>query len=432
MMTARYLALTLSLVRFSGSDARPPALTLDKHVDYVAWWKTQFAPPVGERNALELYTPPAVADNGDGAMPLLKDAALKEYDRWTPRPWRAEEFPELNAYIERVGPYLDALERAAAVKHFWDPVPEDVSTLADIKMPHLGPMYSGSRVILARAWRASPPDPKAIIDAARVCLRLADHAEQSPWFVSAYVGLAIRNKTYDSILAALEQHIITGDNILRAYEVLREYDPGPLNWNRLLMAKWAVCLDTIQSVCVDGRVQMDRWKQSGDTHSFDPREAIKFVDERYKAFIEITDEPIKWKTVAALFRLNDSTEKSRVANDFTRVVIDYLETRTLTEALRTETRRYGTMIALALYAHHEKHGEWPKRLRDTDKDVGLKDYRRYGKEPFTGKLFKYRLVDGKPLLYSVAWNLKDDGGLGSLQADKGTGAEDIVIIPFRR
>jgi hypothetical protein len=66
----------------------------------------------------------------------------------------------------------------------------------------------------------------------------------------------------------------------------------------------------------------------------------------------------------------------------------------------------GALIALAAEQHRRKHGQWPAALGELVPDA-------LGKVPLdqsTGEPLHYRLLDGRPLVYSVGSDRDDDGG----------------------
>lgn len=429
MLTSQCVSLMVALSLAGAPVERPPELTFDKHVDYIGWWRSKFASGSGE-NAYELYKPMFPNAKFEGGFPAMEGAVREEYDRWDMHVWKPSDFPALDAYLRNSESYLNGVEKATKVKAYWEPLPDSLNTLYETPLPGLAAFRDASRAIMVRGWRGQDRQGEAVVDASRAMLRIADHAEQQPWTISGLVGAAIRSLTFSNIVAALDRGVITGDQIKSAYDTLREFDPGPVNWNRAVKCEWAICLDMLQSVCNEGEVQLDRWKAiEGAAAGFDPVAARGLVEQHFTAMLEIVANPINATTATRMKAYGETIKEKMRANDFNRIMCANLE-RAYDSTLRAESHRRGTMIALALYAHHAKHGEWPKRLKDLDKNLGLKDYRDYGKDPYSGKLFKYKLVDGKPLLYSIGADGKDDGG----RHDKKWGEKDggdFVFIPYQ-
>lgn len=69
-------------------------------------------------------------------------------------------------------------------------------------------------------------------------------------------------------------------------------------------------------------------------------------------------------------------------------------------------KRDAALTAVALACHYKQHGCWPERLEQLAGDL----LPSLPVDRFTGQTLSYRLVDGKPLLYSVALDGNDDQG----------------------
>jgi len=63
-------------------------------------------------------------------------------------------------------------------------------------------------------------------------------------------------------------------------------------------------------------------------------------------------------------------------------------------------------ILVALHRHHRRHGAFPASLDRLDADFVHSSF----VDPYTGQPFKYKLIDGKPLVYSLGPDRDDDGG----------------------
>ena len=69
-------------------------------------------------------------------------------------------------------------------------------------------------------------------------------------------------------------------------------------------------------------------------------------------------------------------------------------------------RRDATLVALALELYHRRHGSWPDKLSALVPDL----LPAVPPDRFTGGPLLYRIVNGRPLLYSAGPDRKDDGG----------------------
>jgi hypothetical protein len=70
--------------------------------------------------------------------------------------------------------------------------------------------------------------------------------------------------------------------------------------------------------------------------------------------------------------------------------------------------RDATLVALALTLFHRRHGAWPERLEQLVPDL----LPTVPPDRFTGQPLRYRVVEGRPVLYSVGPDIEDQGGQG--------------------
>ncbi|MFG0244693.1 MAG: hypothetical protein ACF8MF_01405 [Phycisphaerales bacterium JB052] len=67
----------------------------------------------------------------------------------------------------------------------------------------------------------------------------------------------------------------------------------------------------------------------------------------------------------------------------------------------------GTRLAIAAYSHRLRHGAFPDSIDTFDKDlIGFNPI-----DAFTGEALRYRVVDDRPLIYSLGDDRTDDNGL---------------------
>lgn len=89
-------------------------------------------------------------------------------------------------------------------------------------------------------------------------------------------------------------------------------------------------------------------------------------------------------------------------------------------AERVTLHRDATLAVIALALHHRLHKTWPENLAQLTPQL----LPAVPLDRFDGKPLKYKLVDGKPLLYSVGLNRTDDNGSPPSGPAKGDEAPD--------
>jgi len=77
------------------------------------------------------------------------------------------------------------------------------------------------------------------------------------------------------------------------------------------------------------------------------------------------------------------------------------------EAERTTQRRDAALVAIALELYRRRAGDWPERLDQLVPDL----LPSVPPDRFDGRPLRYRLADGRPVVYSVGCDRVDDGGM---------------------
>ncbi|MFH0794054.1 MAG: hypothetical protein V2A74_08490 [bacterium] len=82
-----------------------------------------------------------------------------------------------------------------------------------------------------------------------------------------------------------------------------------------------------------------------------------------------------------------------------------------------------TLLDAAIRRYHVQNGRWPDSLNQLALKTAPVD-------PFTGASFVYRLEDGKPVLYSLGPDMKDDNGKKQYDSDKGIKGKGDIVVEF--
>jgi hypothetical protein len=86
-----------------------------------------------------------------------------------------------------------------------------------------------------------------------------------------------------------------------------------------------------------------------------------------------------------------------------------------TSAERYLGHRDGTLVAISLEIYHRRHGRYPATLAELTPGV----LPQIPADRITGDPVKYRLIVGKPVVYSVGADHIDDGGGAAISWRKG-------------
>lgn len=427
---------------------RPPKLDFDKGTDYIAWFNEHVR--AGKtQNALSRYGDLALeggdGGNAKGPVPKLEGAAEEQFDEFGFKRWEATDYPALAAYVKQCSPYLDIMSQAVRIEHFWWPIPPETSRISAIKLPLLGRSRHICRALVAQSWIKRPNQANALLQANRIVLRHADHMQQSGIVIGSLFGLANRALVYESTLSAMREQVLRGDGILEAFRLLQRHDPAMPDWHSLVLSEWASVLDLVQYVCPGGRHDMKRWdsyfRPSDPNEKYEPLspglkehfqsfnapQLLEVVETHFGKLVRIVEGPPRLEKARSMRQLHQRVRKDHEMNPAIVFIADL--SRAYELSVRTESYRRGTMLALAINVHHEKHGRWPESLRAIDEKLNLKGVSTFRVDPYTGKSFRYRIENGGPLLYTIGADGVDNGG----QHDPKFGEKqpgDFVFWPY--
>lgn len=460
-LTSMIAVLLTSACLPADTPDHPPPLTFDKHVDYIAWYN-DFVSKGKTENAYELYKGLDPDEDHKGGIPKLEGVVEEQFNKTKERVWSPDDHPELAAYLRECAPYLDIFRRASKRRDYWLPaLPDTELLLVDVMMPNLSNNRAASRVILKRSWMKQNDQSKVMIDACHLVLRNADHMQQSSGLVHSLTGLAEQCLVYQTIRAALTENVIAGENISITYKTILPYGSDSANLSRVIVAEWGATLDAVQYVYERASEQVrvrypdftpphklndsqqkvvrillrtflsnriDKVNDIGGFDILDPQGTARLINMYFKGNMEMLPGPLSLKTATKLARFDASerfvsTRKGILAIGLAKYYL---------LSLRGETARRGTLLTLALHSYHAKYDKWPKSLEEVDRKLRLQNFKNIRKDPHTGEDFIYKLRDGKPLLYSVAFDGKDDTGHHDRKWGESEGGGDYVFWPYQQ
>ncbi len=428
-----------------GQAERPPKLDFKEKIDYAAWINAQMTSS-GSQTVKTLYRDllPTPDGNGgfQGGIPEMGERANGQYSDLH-NVWSESEFPELASYIQKNRKHLDAVLRAATEGKCWDPIPLDEDFVSTGLTPFAQASRSAYRALIARAWMKQPNQAKAINETHIKLLGLANQLHQSGLAISALVGLSIRSGVSKSVLRALDMSLIDESNVAQSYDDLFKANPGSPQWDALVTTEWAAVLSFVQHACPKGEPDPERlekaWAATGKGRpptpeelevisAADPLNAPDLLDGYYQELRSKGLGSLRWGKAA---QIKEITQEFRENTGVNIVIWLYFSdlTRTYELLVRTESEYRGTMLALAIHAHHAKHGEWPADLGKIDPKLGLKNLKAYRIDPMTGKRFIYHVKHGKPWLYSAGADGDDDGGAHHPKFGEHGAGGDYVFWP---
>lgn len=420
---------------------RPPPLTFDKHVDYIAWYN-DFAAAGKKDNAYDSYQALTTGENGRPGIANPEGPAAEQLNKATHQAWMADDYKELAAYLKDCAPYLENYRKAVKHHDYWQPAPPETKKLYDLAFPTITASRASARAVIAQALMKQDGQPKLITEACRVVLRNADHMQQWGILIGSLVCAAERSQVCRLVCAALADGAVDGQDAAKLYATIHRYDPGPPDMARWLVFEWAAMLDVLQSLCPKGELDAGAWKEirqgiekadpaadKSASKPFDPKEAAQLIDAFFAAERDIVAGPPSLATARKLEAFEKEQRPKVNKNSFIAIFAPTYA-RAYHLHLRSEAEHRATLLILALHAHHAKHGKWPESLAKIDKKLGLKGLKEARQDPFSGNDFIYKIKDGQPFLYTVATDGDDDGGRHDTKW--GETDSDYVFWPFQR
>ncbi|UCC31447.1 MAG: hypothetical protein JSU86_04055 [Phycisphaerales bacterium] len=410
---------------------RPPKPNFTEPVDYLAWYSARnFDPdwPDGEQIYGEIL---AAAE--DGTFPMPDGALKKQLSAAAKASWLADDKPELGRYLESLGPHLQSFAKAAEV--------DDVRWLYDAefkswwfdKWPLSEPTRILTKGTLAEAWMtgdSSPPRAGALLRAWRITFCDARHVEYRGGVIPFLLNVAARATIYESIVNALDETVLKGDDIKKTFDCMIKHDrPGDLA--EAYRFDWMGVLAMLQELYSGGRFSDAAAKRLGQAEYLPPggvslprpEKTAKRVDEWFLPFVRLAEKPWAIDAVKEAKALDGREKKIFRHNPILSLYLAPLS-RTYELGLRCEGMRRGTILTLVIHVFREEHGRWPDTLDACGSDI--KDVRV---DPFSGEDFVYELRDGTPWLYSVGCDGKDDGGKHDPRWARRKPGHDYVFWP---
>lgn len=288
-------------------------------------------------------------------------------------------------------------------------------------LPTLKAHGNAVKGLIAEGYRAwANGDQTRLPEHCIVVLRSAHHLDNSPTLVGRLVGISCAAKAYRALRQALQ---LSDDPAALAEQILPELDRADpalppfaeacgferlMSWDlcqRLFVpakrGTWILHPPAVKGVAQMGlpgvsRNNLKRMAEIG----FD--ETLREIDTYFEALERWSDTPYHLAAERA-DRLDRMVAESE--NPFIRTFLASLtRPRTLHEKLTADRR--ATHLITHLLAYRAEHDRFPRKFSQLD----LPDLDKLRIDPFRGRDFVYRRKGETFTLYSVAENLKDDGG----------------------
>ncbi len=334
------------------------------------------------------------------------------------------------------------LPETSESKNFRDPD----RTFYDVTLPYLGKMRQMARLLCAEARLASlEGDGQRVYDNIIALFGLAGHCREHRLLINELVALSIQHLTITELSPLCDQQpdLFSNEHLRNLAHVIASQD---LSMDAALRGEEMGLLDMVQRVYTDdghgdGRLTPEGLKMLsrafGSTHraeielavDSDLRQALgpatMLAMAGRKDMIDVHRRLMD--TVRAKVRkpLWDQTQPELIDPPLeswplwkqTRYVMIYRLLPAMGAAARSIENhrgfRDGVQIGIALELYRRAHGDWPGSL--TELTPGYLP--QLPVDRLTGKPLTYRMIDGRPVVYSIGIDGDDDGGRPPVDKD---------------
>ncbi len=390
----------------------------------------------GKPITLEELTPAPVPDEENAALIYKKAFAMivkgtKEEEKLHNLKWSEKEIPAVRRLLEKNEDTLNLLREAAQLEkcHF----PLDYTKGFEMLLPHLRYFRTCARLLAADALiKSMDGKTDEALSSCQVGLGMGKALQDSPLAIS----LLVRNATDSIILTALEEIFSKSGGASKGmcYAVLSELDiseEGCLSFARTFEVERCLGISTFR------RMQNDPSyleKVSGASEEEFKKAGLKGIneylarygEEDFLAYLRLMKKNISlWQV--PYYESRESWQELLSGENaippqaiLTNMLMPALFRIAVVNAHHDALVR-ANYLALALKIYKTGRGAYPESLQDLVPGI----IGKLPSDPFTGRDYIYKREGEGFAVYSVADNLKDDGGNWG-KPNRYTGDFDIV------
>ncbi len=410
------------------ADPKPPSPNPANPVDYIKWINETMGGDL-EDNAYDTY---------QQACDLI--TPLPENEAWDPalrEPWSGNQV--ISDWLKANRKGLKTFAKAAKKRECFFPLGKPKPTgdarmdgaIVNVLIPNLPKLRNAAKGLIAEGfynWQKGRH--RTLPKNAILVIRSGHHLDTAPTTIGRFVGIAQRALGYHALTKALSladnpDKLATGIS-----RKLAKADPEPQPFSQIVDLERLFLWDICQRFFVPARGR-DAWKihrpsqfdfNRRDVHTVKRigyHETLRELNAYYDALDKWASSPY-YRVKEQVEQLGSMVEKSK--NPFVRKMAAHLtKVRLLGE--RSTAYRRATHLLVHIFVHHGKTGSFPESLSE----LGAPDLAKLRIDPFSGSDFVYKRNPSGFTLYSVADNLKDDGGKHNQRWEK----DDYVFWPVQ-
>ena len=419
------------------SYPQPPKPRLNNPIDYVAWLNKTYGGSI-KVNAADKYK--AAFDAYVAPSP---ETLSKKWARGLDR--SDEGGPNTAAgWVLANKRSLRLFREATEIRDCYFPrTPTESRLLGDVLQPYLSCFRVMSTLLYTKArGQFDSGNVDGAIDDLILILQSARHLYAQPSMLEYLTSHASLRLAYRAMIDWLTSgdRPLDYDSTLRRF--IHEEMPLAVPRRQIVMDK-AVCWDMLQKMSiVDGQETGLKTQDDLDIAVAELERLVKpyygLYTEEYTKARKLSEELEKLDGGFTSETTKDGTKSTDTTGKF--LILSKIEDHEpgmsafLTSGLwkiavlhrKLMVERNAAYTLLAINAYKAKHGHWPKSLAVAMPGA----FAAYRTDPFSGKDLVYRLDEGKPVLYSVGLDGKDDGGKRTPKSWSETG--DEVFLPGPR
>lgn len=418
----------------SGSEAseveKPPAPNFDTPVDYVEWYRKRTYPkewPAGE----QVYAGLLAAAQGN-AIPA-PDKKLKNHLASVAlgRP-SANNISAVRDYLGLVESHLNMLEAGSQERRVqW--FTEFDQALLTWEDPLAKASRSLGTTLLARARLMAEPDggtAAPLLKAWETGLRHADHLH-ARGSTSGLTSLIYRSYVYKSIRKALEQGLLKESDLSMALHILQEYD-AENGMGDLVLFEWISLLDLLQRLFPQGRFSPAAAKKLGQDQYISgpflpsPAKTAQRIERYFLPMMEGCSDTWSRDMLRKLDKLENRKQRIAKGNIILSLYLPSSLSLICKLGLCLESERRATILAVAMHLYHHQHGRWPAVPGDCE----LENIEKVQIDPVAEKPYGYKIIDGRPVLFSLGFDGIDNGGKHDRSWPDDAEGSDYVFFPI--
>ncbi|MBU0641230.1 MAG: hypothetical protein KKB50_20420 [Planctomycetes bacterium] len=407
---SRLLGVLAVLFPLIAAADDPPRPNPDDPVDYVAWINAEYGRQVKDNAADDYQAAFAAFVANDAALEVVTKRAADE--------WSEQDKTLLKSWIDQNEACLDKYVAATNKSrcYFIFEAPES-GTMVGVMLPSLRPFRDIAKLLRARAsLRIGAGDAAEAMDDICALLVAGRHMRAQPMLIQYLVGVAVSATAYDAALELPGAAVGSADYEM-LLRTLRRADRKPRPATKQLECEKLTFWDAAQHWGRDqnGDGKLEQWVvpagimgDASTTLAISPPGALDDVlaeaDHLYGAGQTVFEQEYgEARRLAAKIESDIQARRAKVpllaALGPSLGRVDQLYRKLV-------ARRAGARVVLRMHAFKAEHGRWPSDLKEATQGEAPS----IRKDPFSGMDLVYCLKGGEPLLYSVGFDGKDDGG----------------------